>query len=1042
MKEDMKPSKHSNQLLDELKRLVAASKSGDFNVALDADGLSCEEAEVIRLLNEAVGNYRASVEYKFMKYKLASDALHVALWDMNVVSGDPVNPENRFTWSQEFRHMLGFSDEGDFPNILRSWSDRLHPDDKARTLDAFAAHMNDHTGKTPYDLEYRLLLKNGEYRYFHAYGTTLRTGAGIPLRVAGAVIDITGKKQMAEALEEALEESRRTLDIMTNILNNTDAMIYVTELGTDEILFINDYMKQHFGIQGDVIGQPCYKVLNQGLNKRCDWCPCYQLDKEPDKVIVWEERNTLTKGYYRNTDRYIDWPGGKKVHIQLCVDITDVKQTQETLEQKQRMLYAVNNVASLLLNSDIETFEDALFQSMEMVAEAVEVDRVYIWKNYTDDTDGQLYCTQIYEWSGTAEPQQGKAFTFGIPYRNHLSRWERDMLEGKCINDMVRDMPPEEQELLLPQDIVSVLAVPVFIKDRFWGFVGFDDCRNERVFTADEESILRSSSLLFSNAWLRNEMIQSIRDTSAQLETAFEQATAASKAKSDFLSNMSHEMRTPMNAIIGMTAIGKKTRDIDEKNHALKKIEDASSHLLGVINDVLDMAKIEANKLELAPVEFNFEKMLQKVVAVVQFRVDEKQQVLIVDIDDRIPPFVIGDDQRLTQILTNLLSNAVKFTPVGGKIRLDASLAGEDGGVCELRVQVTDSGIGISAEQQEKLFNAFEQAKGGISREYGGTGLGLAITKRLVELMGGKIWIESELGKGAKFIFTMKALRGDRSPVSLLAPGVNWENIRILAVDDMLETRNQLQDLFGRIHVRCDVASDGFEACRIIEERGTYDIYFVDWRMPGMDGIELTRRIKLYNRDRSSVVIMITALDWDQIKDEAARAGVSKNLLKPLFPSTVVDCVNECLGTAAHIKEEDTEMIDGEFEGKRLLLVEDIQINREIVIALLKNTGLIIDCAENGREALDMITRDCEKYDIIFMDLQMPKMDGYEATRRIRALDVPKAKDIPIFAMTANVFKEDVEKCFQVGMSAHIGKPFDVDKVLKKLRRYLTASND
>jgi CheY-like chemotaxis protein/two-component sensor histidine kinase len=491
-----------------------------------------------------------------------------------------------------------------------------------------------------------------------------------------------------------------------------------------------------------------------------------------------------------------------------------------------------------------------------------------------------------------------------------------------------------------------------------------------------------------------------------------------------------------MNAIIGMTAIGKNAKDIEQKNHALNKIGDAASHLLGVINDVLDIAKIEADKLELSPIEYNFERMLQKVVTVICFRVDEKRQSLYVNIDSDIPRFVVGADQRLAQIITNLLSNAVKFTPEEGEVHLNVSLAEETNDHIELRIEVIDTGIGISPEQQVKLFDAFMQAESGTSRKYGGSGLGLSISRRIIEMMDGRIWIESELDKGTKFIFTVKARRGKRSPSSLLAPGVNWENIRIMVIDDMNETCNQFKEIFGNLGILCDTAADGQEAWNIIKEGNEYDIYFIDWKMPIMDGIELTRRIKSRKGSRPSVVTMITAADWAQIKDEANEAGVDKCLLKPLFSSMIIDCINECLG-ADQSKVEDLTITEGEFNGKRLLVAEDIEINREILIALLENTGLIIDCAENGKEALDIIETNPNIYDIVLMDVQMPKMDGLEATRCIRALHGHQREKLPIIAMTANVFQSDIDACLTAGMDGHLGKPLDIDIVLEKLRKYL-----
>jgi signal transduction histidine kinase/CheY-like chemotaxis protein/HAMP domain-containing protein len=381
-------------------------------------------------------------------------------------------------------------------------------------------------------------------------------------------------------------------------------------------------------------------------------------------------------------------------------------------------------------------------------------------------------------------------------------------------------------------------------------------------------------------------------------------AEAASQAKGNFLANMSHEMRTPLNAIIGMTVLAKSTGELERKDYCLTRIESASSHLLGVINDVLDMSKIEANKLELSFAEFNFEKTIQKAVAVIASQVEAKRQIFNVSIDRRIPPSLTGDDQRIVQIITNLLSNAVKFTPEEGTIGLSAELTEESDGVCTVQTTVSDTGIGISEEQQSRLFASFQQADSGISRKFGGTGLGLAISKRIAEMMGGTIWIHSKPGEGSTFTFTIKARR-----------------------------------------------------------------------------------------------------------------------------------TSEAAETQAAAEEAPVE--DGCFRGFRLLLAEDVDINREIVMSLLESTEIEIDCAENGAEAVRIFSEAPAKYHLIFMDVHMPEMDGYEATRRIRALEHPWAKIIPIVAMTANVFRQDIERCLGAGMNDHLGKPLDFGEMIKKLRAYM-----
>ncbi|AEF83233.1 hybrid sensor histidine kinase/response regulator [Treponema azotonutricium] len=398
------------------------------------------------------------------------------------------------------------------------------------------------------------------------------------------------------------------------------------------------------------------------------------------------------------------------------------------------------------------------------------------------------------------------------------------------------------------------------------------------------------------------------RKIAEPISEAFVATQQANIAKSQFLSNMSHEIRTPIGAIIGMTSIAKSSQDSARKDDCLNKIEGASRHLLGVVNDILDMSKIEAGKLELANVDFDFEKMIRNILNIINFRIVEKEQVLDVQIDEAIPHSLHGDDQRLSQVLTNLLGNAVKFTPKGGSIRLSASLLGEENGACRIQMSVKDDGIGISPEQKARLFHAFQQAESDTSRKYGGTGLGLVISKNIVEMMGGEIGVDSEPGNGSKFYFTLLLRRGlDASP-----------------------------------------------------------------------------------------------------KNDAPEDGAQTD-------------------------------IAGAFKGYTALIAEDVDINREIVQALLEPTLLTIDFAENGEKALEMFQKTPEKYDIILMDVQMPEMDGYEATRRIRALPIAAAK-IPIVAMTANVFREDIERCIKAGMNDHLGKPLDYDALIEKLRLYLSGS--
>ncbi|MDR0501176.1 MAG: response regulator [Coriobacteriales bacterium] len=548
------------------------------------------------------------------------------------------------------------------------------------------------------------------------------------------------------------------------------------------------------------------------------------------------------------------------------------------------------------------------------------------------------------------------------------------------------------------------------------------------------------------------------------IQQARERAEQASVAKSSFLSNMSHEMRTPMNAIIGMTTIGRNTDDVAKKDYCFDKITGASNHLLGVINDILDISKIEANKFELSFIEADFEKVLQRVITVTAFRIDEKHQEFLVNLDPDIPHSLIVDDQRLAQVITNLLSNASKFTAEGGIIHLNTKLVDESADTVTVRIEVVDNGIGISEEQLGRIFSEFEQAENNTTRAYGGTGLGLAISKRIIAMMGGEVWVKSELGKGSTFAFTFVAKRGSRDYSELLLPSIKHEHASLLVIDDEPEVLEFFKQIAGRLGLHCDTVISGPEALALLDAGNRYDIYFVDWRMPVMDGIELSRLIR-GRIDGDAVVIMISATEWATIETEARNAGVDMYLPKPLFPSTLTDCINKCIGVqqaldyarskmvtasepdSASVPDNDASEPDNDarqevggvpdYSNKCILLVEDVDVNREIALALLEPTGANVVCAENGLIATELFKKEPAAYDLIFMDIQMPKMDGYEATRVIRAMDVPEAKEIPIVAMTANVFREDVEKSLAAGMNDHIGKPIDFCEVLDRLTKYL-----
>jgi len=523
------------------------------------------------------------------------------------------------------------------------------------------------------------------------------------------------------------------------------------------------------------------------------------------------------------------------------------------------------------------------------------------------------------------------------------------------------------------------------------------------------------------------------------LKSALGEAEYASRAKSDFLANMSHEMRTPLNAIIGMTTIGKNSDDLDRKQYSLTKIQEASLQLLGVINDVLDYSKIEAGKLELSNAEFSFENMMKKVSDVFAFKIAEKKLVYNVYTDMDIPPVLIGDEQHISQVITNLLSNAVKFTPEYGCITLHAKLVDDndkypnDEGYHHIKVDVIDTGIGVSDEQKSRIFRSFEQADNTITKRFGGTGLGLAISKNIIESMGGSISFESQLGKGSMFSIVAPFLSVEGENEQLLEACGDFSDLKVLVVEDNPAAIMCLTDVMERYGIYCVFVDNGEKAIDTVDNNEVYNICFANAKTIGMEAINM-----LKNNGTSHIVAMLEINDMNDAEYEILLDNVNYTITFPLFPMEVLKVLNDiCIvGTKETIMQKDEEAtID--FTGFHVLLVDDVEINREIVLALLEPTNINIDCAENGAIAVRMFAENPDKYDIIFMDVQMPEMDGYQATRVIRSMDVPEGKTVPIIAMTANVFKEDVDKCIEAGMDDHLGKPLDIDDVFLKLGEYI-----
>jgi len=573
----------------------------------------------------------------------------------------------------------------------------------------------------------------------------------------------------------------------------------------------------------------------------------------------------------------------------------------------------------------------------------------------------------------------------------------------------------------------------------YWGWVaaGQQVCvRQSFIMTLDDDTgdimVLVVSKDITSQVRRQREQTQALQE-------ALLQAQHANKAKTTFLSNMSHDIRTPMNAIIGFTTIA--VSHIDNRRQVedcLRKVLSSSNHLLSLINDILDMSRIESGKVQIKEQECNLSELTHNLVNIIQPQVKAKQLDLFIDTFDVVNEDVIADALKLSQIFVNLLSNAVKYTPAGGTVSFRvAQQATFHRGYGDYVFTVKDNGIGMSPEFVEHSFEPFEREASATRSGIQGTGLGMSITRNIVEMMGGVINVQSEKNKGSEFQVKLSLrLQDVRKNTELIQ---ELEGLRALVVDDDCDSCESVVKLLEQLGLRAEWTTSGKEAVHRAKsasrQNDSYHTYIIDWQMPELSGIETARRIRA-TIGQEAPIIILTAYDWTDIEEEAREAGITAFCAKPLFMSDL----KSALLVANNLieKEETRSWTEADFSGRRILLVEDNELNREIAEAILEETGFTVESAPDGTDAVAMVRQsEPHYYDAILMDVQMPVMDGYEATRTIRALPREDAENIPIIAMTANAMEEDKEAALKNGMNDHIAKPLDIDLFLSVLGKYI-----